>query len=63
MENLIDTLIETNWAKTVRDYEQRKEEKVSGRKRGSAYDLDNYIDDNSGNDHYFNEIEFDMNSH
>ena len=40
MENLIDALIEIDWAKTVRDYERRKAEKVSGRKRLFAYDSD-----------------------
>ena len=60
MENLIDALIETDWAKTAREYEQRKEEKVSGRKRSFAYDSDEKIDDNSEKEHYFNEVEVDM---
>ena len=60
MENLIDALIETDWAKTARDYERRKEEKLSGRKRSFAYDSDENIDENSEKEHYFNEVEVDM---
>ena len=48
MENLIDELIETNWAETARDYEWRKEDKFSGRKRSFVYDSDDNIDDNCG---------------
>ena len=44
----------------ARDYERRKEEKVSGRKRSFAYDSDENIDDKSEKDHYFNEVEVDM---
>ena len=48
MENLIDALIETDWAKTARDYERRKEDKFSERKRSFVYDSDDNIDDNCG---------------
>ena len=56
MENLIDALIETDWSKTARDYEQRKEDIFSGRKRSFAYDLDDNIHDNCEKNHYFNEV-------
>ena len=60
MENLIDELIEIDWANTARDYERRKEDKFSGRKRSFAYVSDDNIDDNCEKDHYFNEVEVDM---
>ena len=33
MENLVEALIETDWAKAVQRYEQQLAEKTSGKKR------------------------------
>ena len=49
-----------NYSQTARDYERRKKDKFSGRKRSFAYDSDDNIDDNCEKDHYFNEVEVDM---
>ena len=56
MENLIEALIETDWAKAARRYEQQLAEKTSGKKRKLIEEMDNDDQDN----HHFNDMDFDL---
>ena len=56
MANLIDALIETDWADYARRYENMKSERSSGKKRKSINEVDHEAED----DHYFNDTNFEL---
>ena len=56
MENLIDALIETDWAKAARRYEKILADKKFGKKRSSI----DVIDNEGQDEHYFNEVDFKL---
>ena len=60
MENLIDALIETDWAKVARDYEQKSEEKAGKNKRKYGYMNDEEDNNDEDEEHIFNEVDFDL---
>ena len=60
MENLIDALIETDWAKAARDYEQKSEEKAGNNKRKYGHMNDEEHNDIEDEEHIFNEVDFDL---
>ena len=56
MENLIEALIETDWAKAARRYEQQLADKTSGKKRKIIEEMENDDQD----EHIFNNMDFDF---
>ena len=58
MENLIEALIHTDWAKAARDDEKKVEQNAGIKKRKYGY-MSGETNNNEGDDHMFNEIDFD----
>lgn len=60
MEDLIEALIETDWAKVAREYERKREEKAGVKKRKFGFISSEEDDKNEDDEHIFNEIDFDL---